>query len=171
MSTVLTAGDATFSLLQKLRKQNMHLALLSPVSFRFTASTPANLAMGYNAKPSESGGRAYIELLSLLPFYKSLDFFGNIAGPYGEQSINTYQVPNFYDFALGHILIFVRNFQGRWHWGQYMTPSFTTLQYQLHDPDFYASIGSFKSVAEEFDPGHMMANKFLNKVIWLVPDN
>jgi hypothetical protein len=61
-------------------------------------------------------------------------------------------------------------FQGRLHWGQYITPSFTTLQYQPHDPDFYASIVSFKAVAEKFDPGHMMSNHFLNKVIWLVTD-
>jgi hypothetical protein len=56
--------------------------------------------------------------------------------------------------------------QGRLHWGQYITPSFTTKQYKAKDADFYASI-SFKAVAESFDPGRMMGNKFLNQVIWL----
>jgi hypothetical protein len=57
--------------------------------------------------------------------------------------------------------------QGRLHWGQYITPSFTTDQYKAKDADFYASITSFKAVAESFDPGRMMGNKFLNQVIWL----
>jgi hypothetical protein len=57
------------------------------------------------------------------------------------------------------------------HWGQYITPSFTTLQYQPHDLEFYESITSFKEVAEKFDPGHMMANAFLRKVIWLETGN
>jgi hypothetical protein len=56
--------------------------------------------------------------------------------------------------------------QGRLHWGQYITPSFTADQYKAKDPDFYASIASFKAVAESFDPGRMMGNNFLNQVIW-----
>jgi hypothetical protein len=33
------------------------------------------------------------------------------------------------------------------------------------------SIATFRDVAEKFDPGHMMANNFLSKVIWLVTGN
>jgi hypothetical protein len=55
--------------------------------------------------------------------------------------------------------------QGRLHWGQYLTPSFSTLQYKPHDPDFFANIQEFKSIAEKFDPGHLMANGFLNSLI------
>lgn len=150
MSSYLSAADATMSLLQKLRKQDMYKAVLSPLSIRFTASTPANLSMAYSADPLQSSGRSYMEMPTLLPFYKSIQTYDDIARPNSEQSIN--------------------NFQGRLHWGQYITPSFTILQYQPRDPDFYASITSFKAVAEKFDPGHIMANSFLNKAIWLVTD-
>jgi len=33
-----------------------------------------------------------------------------------------------------------------------MTPSFTALHNQAHDAEYYASIASFRTVAEKFDP-------------------
>jgi hypothetical protein len=47
-----------------------------------------------------------------------------------------------------------------------MASSFTTRQYQS-DPDYIASIALYKAVAEKYDPGRMMANRFLREVIWL----
>jgi hypothetical protein len=146
MTSYIAATDATISLLKKLRKQDRRKAVLSPISLRFTASTPANLSMSYGVNPLESG-RCYMEMPSLLSFYRSIQNYDDISKPHSEQSI--------------------KKFQGRLHWGQYITPSFTTKQYKAKDADFYASIASFKAVAESFDPGRMMGNKFLNQVIWL----
>jgi len=148
MTSYLSAADATISLLTKLRKQSIYQAVASPLSLRFTASTPANLSMSYHADPSDPSGRSYIEMPSLFYFYKSIQDYGNISRPHSEESID--------------------KFQGRLHWGQYIISSFTALQYKPRDPEFYASIASFKDIAERFDPGHMMANSFLNKVIWLM---
>ena len=58
--------------------------------------------------------------------------------------------------------------QGRLHWGEYFTPSFTALLYKEHDPEFFASISSFKKIAEKFDPDHRMWNEFMDRTIWSV---
>lgn len=167
MTSYIPATDATISFLQKLHKQNIYQAVISPISLRFTASTPADLSMSYSVNPSQSSGRCYIEMPSLYYFYESIQNYDDISRPHSEDSINMFKVRNSFD-----LLTFLAypHFQGRLHWGQYITPSFTSLQYQPHDPDFYASIASFRAVAEKFDPGHLMANNFLNKVIWLVAD-
>jgi FAD/FMN-containing dehydrogenase len=56
--------------------------------------------------------------------------------------------------------------QGRLHWGQYLTPPFTALQYNQHDPEYFESISSFKKIAEQFDPDRIMWNDFMNYTIW-----
>src|ERR1700732_4698075 len=65
MTSYIAATDATMSLLKKLLKQDRSKVVLSPISLRFTASTPANLSMSYGVNPSESG-RCYLEMPSLL---------------------------------------------------------------------------------------------------------
>jgi hypothetical protein len=92
MTSYLSAADATISLLQKLRKQDIHQGVVSPVSLRFTASTPANLSMSYSINPSQSLGRCYIELPSLFYFYKSIQIYDAISKPHTEESVNMYQV-------------------------------------------------------------------------------
>ena len=171
MTSYLSAADATISLLTKLRKQSIYQAVASPLSLRFTASTPANLSMSYHADPSDPSGRSYIEMPSLFYFYKSIQDYGNISRPHSEESIDKFQVWNIFypDCTSLRLKTAVASFiQGRLHWGQYIISSFTALQYKPRDPEFYASIASFKDIAERFDPGHMMANSFLNKVIWLM---
>jgi hypothetical protein len=56
--------------------------------------------------------------------------------------------------------------QGRLHWGQYLTPSFTAAKYKKQDREFYDSIKAFKKIAEKFDPNRMMWNDFMKSVIW-----
>jgi hypothetical protein len=92
MTSYLSATDATISLLQKLRKQDIHQAVVSPVSLRFTASTPANLSMSYSTNPLQSLGRCYLELPSLFYFYKSVQVYDAISKPHTEESVNMYQV-------------------------------------------------------------------------------
>jgi hypothetical protein len=97
MTSYIAATDATMCLLKKLRKQNRRKAVLSPISLRFTASTPANLSMSYGVNPSESG-RCYIEMPSLLSFYRSVQNYDDISKPYSEQSIKKFQVQHFPSF-------------------------------------------------------------------------
>jgi len=92
MTSYLSATDALISLLQKLRKQDIHQGVVSPVSLRFTASTPANLSMSYSTNPSKSLGRCYIELPSLFYFYESIQIYDAISKPHTEESVNMYQV-------------------------------------------------------------------------------
>jgi hypothetical protein len=56
--------------------------------------------------------------------------------------------------------------QGRLHWGQYLTPSFTAAHYKTSDPEYYESISEFKKIAEKFDPDRMMWNDFMKQAIW-----
>ena len=156
------------TLLQNLRAQDIYKAVTSPISFRFTASTPVNLSMSYSANPV---GRCYIEMPSLYYFYKTNETYEEISRPHSMESIDKFQVRYHTSFLLCCHLSFYIFTQGRLHWGQYITPVFTTLQYQPYDPDFYASIVSFKDVAKKYDPGHITANRFLNRVIWLQVPN
>ena len=55
--------------------------------------------------------------------------------------------------------------QGRLHWGQYLTPSFTALQYKEHDYEFFESISEFKKIAKMFDPDGIMVNNFMEQTI------
>lgn len=70
-----------------------------------------------------------------------------------------------YTFSVSDILLAI---QGRLHWGQYLTPSFTALQYKEHDSEFFKSISEFKKIAEKFDPDRIMWNDFMNQTIWSV---
>jgi hypothetical protein len=97
MTSYLPAAEATMSLLQKLHKQDIHQAVASPISLRFTASTPANLSMSYSVDPSQSLGRCYIEMPSLFYFYKSIQTYEDISRPHSEESINLFQVLNSFD--------------------------------------------------------------------------
>lgn len=166
----LRAAEATITLVKSLQKQDMYKAVLSPISLRFTASTPANLSMSYCVPTKSSAGRCYIEMPSLYYFYETIQTYDDISRPSSDQSVRMFQVRNSFGISLVFVFFSVSFLlvQGRLHWGQYITPEFTTLQYKPGDADYYASITSFKAVAEKFDPGHMMANTFLNKVIWLV---
>jgi hypothetical protein len=148
LTTNLPATDAVIARVQEFHQQDLRKALAGLLSLRFTASTPAAVSMSFSAN-TKSPGRCYLEIFSLFNFFSSLKGFDDISEPLSQQSVN--------------------QFQGRLHWGQYITPSFTTLQYKPNDPEFFASISAFRSVAESFDPGHLMANEFLNKLIWLNP--
>jgi len=53
------------------------------------------------------------------------------------------------------------------HWGQYLMPSFTALQYKEHDSEFVES-SEFKKIAENFDPDQLMWNDSMNQTIWSV---
>jgi hypothetical protein len=97
MTSYIVATDATMSLLKKLRKQNRRKVVLSPISLRFTASTPANLSMSYGVNPSESGW-CYMEMPSLLSFYRSIQNYDDISKPHSEQSIKKFQVQHFPSF-------------------------------------------------------------------------
>jgi hypothetical protein len=168
MTSYIGATDTTIAFLQKLRKQDISKAVTSPLSLRFTAATAANLSMSYSIDPSKSPGRCYVEMPSLFYFYETIQGYEDISGTHSEDSINNFQVRNFFFSDICNLLISHPYFtQGRLHWGQYITPTFTSLQYKPKDAEFYASIESFRAVAEKFDPEHMFANSFLNKVIWL----
>jgi len=146
MTSYIAAADSTISVMKNLSKQDMYKATVAPISLRFSASSSTNLSMAYSVNSSQSLGRNYIEILSLIPFYKPIQTYYDIVTAISEQTISKYK--------------------GRWHWGQIMASSFTTRQYQS-DPDYIASIALYKAVAEKYDPGRMMANRFLREVIWL----
>jgi FAD/FMN-containing dehydrogenase len=148
LTTNLRATDAAIALVRKFHQQDVRKALAGLLSLRFTASTPVSVSMSFSAD-NRSPGRCYLEIFSLFNFFKSIQGFDDLSEPLSDQSVN--------------------NFQGRLHWGQYITPSFTTLQYKPDDSEFFSSISAFRSVAERFDPGHLMANEFLNKLIWMQP--
>jgi hypothetical protein len=88
----LSAADLTISLLEQFRKGNINKAVTSPLALRFTASTPANLSMSYNVNPSDTLGRCYIEMPSLLYSYESIQGYEDISWPHSEESINKFQV-------------------------------------------------------------------------------
>jgi len=146
MSTYIAAVDSNISLLKGLRKEDKHKALSGFISLRFTAAISANLSMSYSAHPSQSTGRVYLEIFGLFAFYNSIQGYDDVLNPMSEQSIS--------------------KFQGRLHWGQYFTPPFTAIQYKEHDPEYYASIAAFKKISAKFDPGRMMSNAFLDRVIY-----
>jgi hypothetical protein len=90
MTTYLQAADATISLLQGLLKKSIFEAAISPISLRFTASTPLNLSMSYS--PTPSAGRCYIEMPSLYDFYQSVEGYALISKAYTQQSVTQFQV-------------------------------------------------------------------------------
>ena len=94
MTSYIAAADSTISVMKNLRKQDMYKATVAPVSLRFSASSSANLSMGYSANPSQSLGRNYIEILSLIPFYKPLQTYYDVVTAISEQTISKCQVRN-----------------------------------------------------------------------------
>jgi hypothetical protein len=96
MTTYLSAADATISSLQQFRKQSIFKATTGILSLRFTSSVPTSLSMSYSANPSASPGRCYQETSSLYNFYTSIQGFGDIITPIGDQSVKSFQVSDIF---------------------------------------------------------------------------
>lgn len=96
----LRAAEATITLVKSLQKQDMYKAVLSPISLRFTASTPANLSMSYCVPTKSSAGRCYIEMPSLYYFYETIQTYDDISRPSSDQSVRMFQVRNSFGISL-----------------------------------------------------------------------
>jgi hypothetical protein len=151
LTTNLPATDAVIARLRKFHQADLHKALAGLLSLRFTASVPTTLSMSFSAGAAESpetgGGRCYLEIFSLFNFFDSVQGFDQLLDPLSE--------------------LCVKEFLGRLHWGQYITPAFTTMQYKPRDAEFFEGIRACRSVAERFDPGRMMGNGFLERLVWV----
>ena len=97
MTSYIAAVDTTISVMKNLRKQDMHKATVAPVSLRFSAASSTNLSMAYSVNSSQSLGRNYVEILSLIPFYKPLQTYYDIVTAISEQTISKYKVRNSFD--------------------------------------------------------------------------
>ena len=97
MTTYIAAVDTTISVMKNLRKQDMYKATVAPVSLRFSAPSSTNLSMAYSVNSSQSLGRNYVEILSLIPFYKPLQTYYDIVTAISEQTISKYKVRNSFD--------------------------------------------------------------------------
>ena len=143
-------------------QQDIWKAVVGFLSARFTSVISANLSMPYTLDPSTSPGRCYLSLLTLFASYKSTEAFDEVARTSQKRNIRCGSTHLLVAYALTLML------QGRLHCGEYFTPSFTALLYKDHDPEFFASISSFKKIAEKFDPDHRMWNEFMDRTIWSV---
>lgn len=146
MNTYIAGVDAVLSALQDDRNKDISKALVGFLSVRFTSSTSATLSMSYSDNPSQSGGRAYLEIFGLADFYDSLQTYDDMLRPVQQQSIS--------------------DFLARLHWGQYLTPSFNAQEYKEKDPKFAANIAAARKFADKYDPTHMMTNSFLDQVVF-----
>jgi hypothetical protein len=94
MTSYIAAADSTISVMKNLSKQDMYKATVGPISLRFSASSSTNLSMAYSVNSSQSLGRNYIEILSLIPFYKPIQTYYDIVTAISEQTISKYKVRN-----------------------------------------------------------------------------
>ena len=97
MTSYIAAVDSTISVMKNLSKQDMYKVSVGPVSLRFSASSSTNLSMAYSVNSSQSLGRNYIEILSLIPFYKSIQTYYDIVTAISEQTISKCKVGNSFD--------------------------------------------------------------------------
>ena len=97
MTSYIAAADSTISVMKNLSKQDMYKATVVPISLRFSASSSTSLSMAYSVNSSQSLGRNYIEILSLIPFYKPIQTYYDIVTAISEQTISKYKVQNLFD--------------------------------------------------------------------------
>ncbi|RHZ89922.1 hypothetical protein Glove_9g172 [Diversispora epigaea] len=138
----IQATDAILAKLKELREQN-NLSINGPAAMRFSAASPQYLSMAYNENLNET--RAYLEM-PILVYESSIDYYKHVYNPLVEV---------------------VKKFNGRCHWGQYLSPELDN-EYLINAYS-NKSINSFITQLTKFDPNGLMSNE-LTKKFGLTPD-
>ncbi|CAG8601452.1 5149_t:CDS:2 [Diversispora eburnea] len=138
----IQATDAILAKLKELREQH-NLNINGPAAMRFSAASSQYLSMAYNENLNEP--RAYLEM-PILVYELGIDYYKHVYNP---------------------LVDVVKKFNGRCHWGQYLSPELDN-EYLINAYS-NKSVNSFITQLTKFDPNGLMSNE-LTKKFGLTPD-